>query len=171
MRTTRVLAIALALLPVLATAQSRAATAFIAAKHREMERAALKNDYEAVEKLILGTFLPTFTITGTDKKRLTRGDMLAGIKKDMMSGGRPQLFQFTLGRATKRAGKVLVPARLRIKVRIPQGEDGKPHTIESDQTFTETWVQVGSTWKMASIVSRTMSTKMDGKPMPPPPGG
>ena len=130
--------------------------------HDMFTAAALKNDYPTIEKWVMKMFTPGFKYM-EGKKTTSRAEWLMGLKQNMMQS-KIVAFKLTADKAVTKMGKGMVMGKLMVKAK-GKGADGKMHTFETNEKYTETWVWMNGMWMLDSVKSMGIVQMMDGKPM------
>jgi hypothetical protein len=137
----------------------------IQAYNRAVSKAMMNKQFGKIEKMFKGGTTADFRYVEGGRK-LTVDQMFEEIKAGLSSFPTVTMASATVVRCKEHAktGEATCLYTMGGKM---IGPDKKTHTVMSSGTSAETYVKVGGTWKMKSMVWSNNKMTMDGKPMDP----
>ena len=108
---------------------------------------------------------PGFTETEAGGKTYTAAQAMQQINTQFaMCKSMTSTFKVVSAKSSGNTGTAVTHGHATIVLK--PGKDGKSHVIAMDDAATETWVRIGKSWKIKSLVSSAPTNMtMDGKPM------
>lgn len=134
-------------------------------------------DLKAVLATVEGVLAPGFTLKRGGGDTLTREQVLAVARSEVRRGGIPGLKtvnQKSRIQTLKMEGGTTVAVVLEKRLLVftdnvgYYGTVGKDHRLTRTGVSRDTWVRLGSKWKLKSSTILSQSTVMDGRSLPSP---
>jgi Domain of unknown function (DUF4440) len=135
--------------------------------YQDVNTAVLKKDMKTVEKLLTTGSVPEFKYIPLKGAPTTVQVMVAQMKGQLAVMGPVTRCTTKISKQVMKGNTAMltVVSGFTTSIKDPQG---KVHSITSDGVTTDTWVNIGGTWKMKEMKVVSEKNAMDGKVVPTP---
>gem|GEM_PF-2041087 len=158
--------LAIALLAVSAMAGSAADVKKIAAVYSKMDGYSVKKDMTGLKSLLNSIATKDCAFTDPKGKAQTVGQVLGQMAMQMGAIDKFITSTSHIDKTTEKGTTIVATVSSNYALLTKAGADGKAHKIEGSSVSIDTWVKVGSDWKLQGSKTTKETTKMDGKVFP-----
>jgi hypothetical protein len=151
----KLLLFALTCAPVVSSAQDL--RSLLTKRYNELNQVIVKRDAAAAEKWVKRYLAPQFLFTSKAKRKYDAEGFLQGLRDQMKLTKQVEHSKVVLGKLTANGAKLSVLVTSDFKGTV--SFDKRDLVLTDLSESLDTWVKVGSDWKLKSIVQRKADTQ------------